>query len=75
MGDHGNLHGVSLPWMEVIDEADGFHCFGVVSLRARHGSSTLFQCELGAKQGVQGVQGVDWVYPPAGTVILLPFGV
>ena len=69
MGDHGNLHGVSLPWMEVIDEADGFHCFGVVSLRARHGSSTLFQCELGAKQGVH------WVYPPAGTVTLLPFGV
>ena len=25
MVDHGNLHGVSLPWMEVIDEADGFH--------------------------------------------------
>ena len=27
MVDHGNLHGVNLPWMEVIDEADGFPVF------------------------------------------------
>ena len=27
MDDHGNLHGVNLPWMEVIDEADGFPVF------------------------------------------------
>ena len=68
MVDHGNLHGVSLPWMEVIDEADGFHCCGVVLLRAQHGSSTLFQRELGAKQWV------NRVYPPACTVTILPFG-
>lgn len=68
-GRSRDLRGVSLPWMEVIDEADGFHCFGVELLRARHGSSTLFQCELGAKQGVLSV------YPPAGTVTILPFGV
>ena len=41
-----------------------FQCFGAELLRARHGSSTLFQCELGAKQGVH------WVYPPAETVAL-----
>ena len=69
MVDHGNLHGVNLPWMEVIDEADGFQCFGAELLRARHGSSTLLQCELGAKQCVH------WVYPPAMTVTILPFGV
>ena len=64
----GPLHGVNVPWMEVIDEADGFHCFGVELLRAQHGSSTLFQCEVGAKQCVH------WVYPPADTVTTLPFG-
>ncbi len=49
MVDHGNPHGVTLLWMEVIDEADGFQCFGVELLRARHGSSTLFQCGLGGE--------------------------
>ena len=44
-------------------------CFGAEMLRAQHGSSTLSQCELGAKKRVH------WVYPPAETVAVLPFGV
>ena len=69
MVDHGNPHGVSLPWMEVIDEADGFQCFGVELLRARHGSSTFSSATWGANYCVH------WVYPPADTVTILPFGV
>ena len=51
----GTLHGVNLPWMEVIDEADGlpvFQCFGAELLRARHGLTWgETGCTLGISSG------------------------
>lgn len=52
MVDHGNLHGVNLPWMEVIDEADGFPVFWRRIAESPTRFVDHFQCELGAKQCV-----------------------